>query len=185
MVDVPHERVDEKSPFRCTAVTHNGQCIYKRTPHSEFCPLHGGTRDEEKFQKYRLAKYRLTQYQGRVAEFANDDDIKSLREEIGILRMTLETLLNSLTDKNKLIIYIDKIQHLVGQIQKTVESAQRMEEKTNTLIDRKVVIVIADSMVNIISQYIKDPDELTMVAEKICASIESAASPTADVGAVA
>lgn len=180
MVDVKHERVAENSPFRCQAVHQGGQCIYKRTEHSQFCPLHGGTRDEETFQKYRLAKYRLTQYGGRVAEFACDDEIKSLREEIGILRMTLETLLNQLTDKNKLLLFIDKIQHLVGQITKTVESAQRMEEKTNTLIDRKVVIVIADSMVGIVSQYVKDPDELNMIAEKICASIENAASPVAD-----
>ncbi len=139
----------------------------------------------DKVKIHSLAKYRLKQHGQRVAEFACDDEVKSVRQEISILRMTLEDVWNSCTDTNKLLLKIDQIQQMVGNIQKTIESAQRMEERTNSLIDRKVVVVIADSMVNVISDYVKDPDALTEIAERICASIEHATSQQTTVGTVA
>lgn len=141
--------------------------------------------DPEKAKIYSLAKYRLTKHSERVAEFACDDQIKSLRSEIAIARMSLECVWNTCDTTNKLLLQIDRIQQGVGNIQKLVESAQRMEEKTNSLIDRKVVVIIADSMVNIISNHVKDPDALIEIAERLCASIENANSPKSSVWAVA
>lgn len=325
MAEIPVERAATNSPFRCQASAKDGQCYNKQTPNSQYCPVHGGTREEHAYQKrkavtyklqqfqekrltelisdddmknlreeigllrtllellmntitesnkyvifadkiqllvgqirrtvecthlmesktselidrriivriagsavrivaayvettqYReleaklyktvddvatfgvpnqpyspdrvkihsLAKYRLQQHGDRVAEFACDDEVKSVRQEIAFLRMTLEGVWNSCTDTNKLLLKIDLIQQFVGNIQKTIESAQRMEERTNSLIDRKVVVVIADSMVNVISDYVKDPDALIEIAERLCASIENATSSQTTVGAVA
>ncbi len=189
MSENKHEIVDEKSPFRCQGIVNSGsragQCRYKCVEGTKYCPQHGGARDAATNERYKLAKYRLQQYDERVSDFAKDDEIKSLREEIGIVRMILEALINSFKgDNNKMLLSIDKVTQLVGQINKLIVSAQMMEEKTNTLLDRKVVVIIADSMVQIIAQYITDPDVLTTVAGKICASIESAASVTANVGTV-
>lgn len=133
--------------------------------------------DHEKTKIHSLSKYRLKQHGPRVAEFACDDDLKSVRREICIARIQLEDIWNQCTDINKLLLKIDLIQQNVGTIQKLVETAQRMEERTNTLIDKKIVVVIADSMVNIISAYVKDSDALNEIAEKICISIENTITP--------
>lgn len=174
-------RCAEDDPRRCQAVIRGsqaGQCFYKAVDNCDYCPMHGGGKQENLNKKAALAGYRLTQYGERVGDFANSPEIKNLREEIGIVRMTLETLLNSLQGTNQLLIHIDKITNLVNQIQKLVSAAQVLEEKNNNLLDRKVVIVIADSIVTLIGQYITDPDELNEIGTKICESIANAASST-------
>lgn len=177
----PLEIVQPHDPRRCQFVASNGQCVYIKKEKSNFCEIHaaGSTAKEKKFQ---LARYRLQQYQERVAEFSNDDEIKSLREEIGIMRMALEQVIVQCQSANDLLIRSDKISNMVGQIQRLVESAQKLEERNNNLLDRKIVIIIADSIVTLIGNYITDPDKLTEIGSKICESIENAASPTYTIG---
>ena len=127
-------------------------------------------------QQTALRNYRLTQYASRVGELAGNSEIKSLREEIGVVRMTLETLLNSCKTQNEVLIYIDKINSLVDNIKKLIESSQKLEEKNNNLLDRNIVIVIGDSIVQLLSSYITDPDQLNEIGGKICESIAIAAS---------
>jgi hypothetical protein len=174
-------RVEDNDPTRCHAVNvgaSKDQCHFQSVPGSKWCPLHGGAKQEDLNKKAALAGYRLQQWNERVADFANDGEVKSLRAEIGIMRMTLENLLTQCDNANKLLVYSDKISQLVGQIGKLIDGAQRLEEKNNNLLDRKVVIVIADSIVTLIGQYITDPDKLTEIGSKICESIANAASPT-------
>lgn len=174
-------RCEEDDPNRCQGVvkgTGGGQCPYRRIEPSLYCAMHGGLAGKPAQDAKALKNYRLQQYGDRVGDFASNPEIKNLREEIGIMRMTLETLLNQLDNPNKLMIYTDKISTLVGQIQRLVEAAQKLEEKNNNLLDRKIVIVIADSIVTLIGGYITDPDQLTELGNKICESIINAASPT-------
>lgn len=177
---------DERDPCRCQGIIQTGnragQCFYKAVPGSKFCPMHGGQPTLNAQSAFNRAKYRLEQYNARMREFAGDDEIKSLREEIGILRMTLETLITSIKNPTQLPLFIDKITSLVTAIRMTVESTHKLEEKTNQLLDRKIVVVIADSIVQIVAQHVKDPDVLNEIGSRICASIETAASPTNPVG---
>jgi hypothetical protein len=175
-----YQRVADDDPTRCHAVNvgpSGDQCHLKAVPNGTFCPLHGGIIQENVAKKHALANYRLQQYSERVGELANNSEIKSLREEIGITRMVLETVLNKCEDANKLLVYSDKITTLVGQISRLIEVSQKLEERNNNLLDRGVVIVIADSIVTLIGQYIDNPDVLMELGTKICESITTAASP--------
>jgi hypothetical protein len=183
-----YERVAPDDPRRCHAVNvgmSRDQCPMKAVDGSKFCRLHGGINQENLNKKAALSNYRLQQYSERVADFANNPEVKNLREEIGIIRMTLENLLNQCDNANKLMIYSDKITNLVNVVSKLIQTAQNLEEKNNNLLDRKIVIVIADSITTIIGNYIKDPDALNEIGAKICESIINAASPTHSARAVA
>lgn len=174
-------RVEEDDPNRCQAVNvgpSKDQCRLKAVQGGLFCPLHGGINQEMKNREAALAGYRLQQYSERVADFASNPEIKNLRAEIGIIRMTLENLLNQCDNANKLLLYSDKITHMVNQVSKLIDTCQRLEERNNNLLDRKVVIIIADSIVTLLGQYIPDPDKLLEIGGKICESISNAASPT-------
>lgn len=180
--DVVYERVAETDPNRCQGIiggSQAGQCNYKAVPGCKFCMMHGGSGQASDNKKGALKNYRIQQWGEQIGDKANSSDIKSLREEIGILRMLMETTLNHCKNANDLLIYSDKIGHLTEKIQKLVESCQKMEEKNNQLLDRKVVIVIADSIVTLIGEYVTDPDMLDEIGAKICNSIEAAASPQA------
>jgi hypothetical protein len=182
------EPCDEKDPNRCQGLiggNNAGQCLYKAQAGSKFCPLHGGHQAVNAEKKAAVRNYRLRQYQERVGELADSSELKSLREEIGIVRMLLETVVNLCDNENKLLIYSDKISQLAGQINKLIFSCQQMEERNSNLLERKVVIVIADSIVTLIGQYITDPDQLNEIGARICESIESAASPANQIGVVA
>lgn len=177
-----YERVSETDPNRCKGIiggSQAGQCNYKAVSGCDYCMMHGGARQAQDNKKLALKNYRIQQWGERVGEFSNSTDIKSLREEIGILRLVMETTLNHCKTANDLLIYSDKISHLTEKVQKLVESCQKMEEKNNQLLDRKVVIVIADSIVTLIGEYVKDADMLDEIGAKICNSIEAAASPQA------
>src|SRR4051812_44358846 len=98
MSDNKFERCEETDPNRCQGLiqkgTNGGQCYYKAVPGSQFCLMHGGGKQADENKRAGLKNYRLQQYGERVGDFANNPEIKNIREEIGILRMTLETLLN-------------------------------------------------------------------------------------------
>lgn len=174
------EIVPPGDPRRCQFIDPTGQCRYIQKDGASYCEIHAQSNGREK--RFHLARYRLQQYQERVGEFANDDEIKNLREEIGIMRMTLEQIITQCKSANDLLIRSDKISNMVGQIQRLVETAQKLEERNNNLLDRKIVIIIADSIVTLIGNYIKDPDQLNEIGSKICESIENAASPTYTIG---
>lgn len=180
---------DPTDPNRCQGIRQGdsgGQCVYLSVPGCSFCLMHGGGTQASQNKKNALKNYQLTKYAERVGDLANNPEIKNLREEIGILRMTLESLLNMCDTPNKLLLYTDKITNLVEKVNKLVVSCQQMEEKNNNLMDRKVVIVIADSIVTLVAQYVTDPDELAEIGSKICESIASAGNGvTNPVGAFA
>ena len=88
------ERISgEFDPDRCQANGGQGQCPFKRVPPSIYCTRHqmGGIENAENIKTYRLA-----QWTARTKDFVNDGEIKSLRAEIGIARMTLENILNKI-----------------------------------------------------------------------------------------
>jgi hypothetical protein len=189
MSDNKFERCErEDDPLRCQGIGNGngvGQCMYRHVPGSQYCPRHGGGVQLNKNKEAALKNYKLTQYQARVGELSTNPEIKNLREEIGILRMTLENILNQCETANKLLLYTDKITNLTDKIEKLVRSCQHMEEKNNNLLDRKVVFIIADSIVTLVAQYIEDPDIVAILGEKICASITAAGNGLPDqVGSV-
>lgn len=176
MADNKYVRVQyETDPDRCQGVVQNrGQCWYKAVPGCAYCLMHGGGTQANENKKNALKNYQLTQYANRVGDLSNNPAIKNLNEEIGILRLTLENVINLCTDANKLLIYTDKITNLTDKINKLIVSCQNIEEKNNNLLDRKVVIIIADSIVSLVGQYITDPDVLVELGSKICESISTA-----------
>lgn len=184
-----HEKVGEKDPDRCQGLIangpHAGQCNYRASPGSKFCSLHGGHNAVNQEKKAAIRNYKLRQYQERVGELADSTSIKDLREEIGIIRMTLEAILNQCENPNKLLIYSGQITNLVMMVSKLIQTCQQLEERNNNLLERKVVIIIADSIVTLIGQYITDPEVLNELGARICESVEAAASPTNQLGVVA
>jgi hypothetical protein len=104
------EKVAEPDdPSRCQATVKTGQCPFKAIEDHKYCKMHqGGT----KFNANRdnvLRTYRLAKWQARLNEFAEDEHIKSLREEIGVLRIILEEMMNKCKDVDELFLYSGKI----------------------------------------------------------------------------
>ena len=161
----------DADPRRCEANGGYGQCHFIRTNDSVYCPIHGGNKNPEVVEKEKIRQYRLGKWQARVASFADDSGIKSLRDEIGILRMTLESLMVSCQDETELLISAPRISDLVIKIEKLVSSCHRLETSTGLLLDKSSALNIGASIVNIIGSYIKDPLLIDKIANEIASSI--------------
>jgi hypothetical protein len=142
-----------------------GGCKYKRHPDSTYCPRHmgrgaGDSADQE------LKNYYLTKFKARVESKVYSTRLKSLIEEIGILRLVLETIINNATDEFDLILYYGKITEVVNAIRQTVESCVKLEEKSSLVLDQAQIVVVARKLIDIISEQVPE-DKVEMVATRV------------------
>ena len=158
-------RVAEDDPTRCQGVFKGGQCPYGAMHPSKYCTMHGGNVDPNKIKAKAVHDFRLTQWQERVDTFAGSQRVKSLRGEIGIARLTLEQVLGQIKTDVQFPLFVDKISSIVTQIEKLVNSCQKIEERNKELLGKNDVIVIADTVIEVMARYIKDPDELLEAQE--------------------
>ena len=119
--------------------------------------MHGGNVQLESLRKQAANQYRLQVWQKRVSEFTESDHVKSLRGEIGILKMVLEQILNNCQDSNQLLIYSPKISNMVAGIEKVVMSCDRLERSMNLTMDKSTAMKLAADIVELISSKVSDP----------------------------
>lgn len=179
MIENKFERAPyPEHPGRCQGRAKSGQCPYMAVEGSTYCPMHGGTQSIRRREQENVRNYRLAKYEARVNEFADNNQIKSLREEIGITRMLLEETVNKCRDGNELILYSTKISDLVMKLEKLVTSCHRLEASSGLLLDKQAALQIGGTIVEIISRHIEDPEVLSSVADEICMVILQTQAPT-------
>lgn len=164
-------------PNRCQASNRDGQCRFLRAPGIDMCEAHGAMKLAAQ-KRDTLKNYRLQRYNDRLMEKKGSNEIKGLREEIAILRMTLEEVLlaadvKQSPDENGILLFSPRITALVDQITKTIVACHTLEEKTGNVLDKSKVLIIADAISSIVSRYISDSVILEKISSEIGSNIES------------
>lgn len=168
MTEYHFERVADDDPNRCQGVKPTqGQCNNKAIEGSQFCPAHGGNRGANELAKEKKFMYQLTKFKARMADFATNPAIKGLREEIGVLRMVLETTINRCKDEHDLMLASTGISNMVCNIERMVTSCHKLEMNLGQLLDRNKAMLMADEMIQIITSEIKDEEVITRIARQI------------------
>lgn len=165
------EAVEPDSPERCQAVHGSGQCRYKRSPGSEYCPMHGGNKGQAVQKARVMRQYQLAKWQADVDAFADEDQVKSLRGEIGITRLLLQATMDKCRDTGDLVIYTSKIGDLVMKIERLITSCHRLESNMGLLLDKPRIIVLAQLIVNIIGEFVDDDAIVGQIANGIVDAI--------------
>ena len=169
----PPRRVEEDDPHRCQAVRHNGnQCIneavqFEDGSYGKNCIVHGGASQLESEQKNKLRNYNLTKFRARIYDKANSEHIKSLRDEIGILRMVLETHINRCTDDTSLLLESHKISDMIDKISKLVTACHKIEGAMGQLLDKQMILQFAAEVVEIVGNNIADKILLEKISNGI------------------
>ena len=157
-------------PNRCQFMIGSaGQCLNQAVPGGKYCPIHGGGMVEKSRQKKEIKNYYLAKdkYRQIVEAKADSPKLKSLREEIGILRMILETLLNKIEDDVDLIINAPKISDLVMKVEKVVLSANKLEASLGNLLDKQFVINFSNRLIQLINNIFKNLVQAGELKEEI------------------
>lgn len=164
-------RCDADDPNRCQAMTKHGQCSFRALEGSKLCFRH--CRNRQVIEQKKMNNYLLTTYYARAAELAESDNIKSLKDEIALLRMVLEKQLNSISSDSELLIATPQIGDLVTKIEKTVLTSHKLESQMGSLMGREEIVILCNNMVNIISENVDDASIVQRIAEQIGEKLES------------
>ncbi len=160
----------EDDPNRCKGSTKFGQCTHVATSSLGLCPIHAS--GHKKFDDRKRAEtYQLTKWRANLNRMVDDAGIKSLREEIGLLRMVLETLINQCHEESDLIVHASQIGDLISKVEHVVLSCNRLEKQTGMMLDKSAALQIAGNVVSIIGEHVSDPDVIEKIADEIIEKI--------------
>ena len=112
----------------------------------------------------RLSNYNFKFQAERLRELAENPALKSLREEIGVLRLLTETVMNRCQTAEDLLVNQGRIGDLISRIERLVNTCDRIEKSANMTLDKNVVINIAQQLIDITAKHITDPDVLHAIA---------------------
>jgi hypothetical protein len=170
-------------PNRCQATDIRGQCPYKAVEGGTVCMKHGGNKQIAAQERQSLNNYRLTKfkYMEQLNQHANSDGLKSLRDEIAILRVLMQERLERCTDSTELMMHSGPISDLVMKIDKIVTSCHKIERSMGALLDKKKLIQFSGEVVQIISEELADVENSEMIMEQIADRIIQAMGDDEDV----
>jgi hypothetical protein len=168
----------DDDPRRCQRSTAYGQCRHVRVEGSEFCQMHvAGNASALRAEMAR--QYNVTRWKAKLDHFAGHSEVKSLREEIGVLRLLMETALNKCESDMDLLLYSNHISGMAMKIKEAVMAAQKLESAMGMLLDRAATMQLTGEIVEIIGRYVSDEELIRNIITDINASlvrIESAGS---------
>lgn len=169
-------------PSRCQAVGQHGQCPFMAMGSrengeapwqgSQYCPRHGGVVHEQAKAKESARIYMAALWRDKIGQQANNPKIKSLREEMGILRMMVNEKLESLTERTQLLMNCGQVVEMVREIGKLAKTAHHIEKDMGQLMDKTQAEAWVQELLSIISRYIDDPDILLALSEDMIISLE-------------
>lgn len=165
-------------PSRCQATGERGQCpfmgvILPDGQYAKYCPRHGGNKQTQAQLKDDRRMYLVAKWQERIKNQADHPKLKSLHEEVGILRMAFETKLNSIKDDTDLLLNAQSITTAIREIRETVAACAKLEQSTNQMLDRSQALAFVQDIIGIIGNYIGDePDILQMISEDMVESFD-------------
>ncbi len=167
MVESKYEwkRVPEDSPDRCQALGGQGQCPFGKVEGSNYCPRHGGNKGAQKLAIESKRLYQIAKFQERIDFKANHPKVKSVTDELAVLRMTLEAKLNKIQDDQELVMQSSSITEMVTSIGKLAKLLTQIDKVTGESLDRNQAKAWVSMVISIISTYVTDPDLLTLISE--------------------
>jgi len=171
-------RVESDDPRRCQHVCGYGQCNYavvdddKSQLTGKYCAAHLPTYDPTKRKDFQLKRYKLSVYHSRVGELFKNEEFKSLREEIAILRMTLEQLMNQLQTPWDFMVYGNRVESVIEKIGKLTVMGHKLETSLGQVLDKPTLTTFADEVIRILSDEVTDTETLKRISQKIGGAIE-------------
>lgn len=168
----------EGHPGQCQGVNNQGQCKnlgFKLDDggYANFCMAHGGRHARNKQKKDSIRNYRLSvlKWQAELDQKTDSKAIKSLREEIGILRVVLEQRLNRCEDAADLILQSGPISDMVMKINTVVTSCHKLEGAMGHLLDKQAILQFATVVIGIITKVVTDEAQVNTIAEEILTTV--------------
>lgn len=115
-----------------------------------------------------MKSYKFEQFEQALADKVQSGTIKTLRDEVAILRMLTEATVNQCQDdQEKLMLRAPQIANMVMKTEKLVTSCHALEAKAGIMIDAQTAIGFANDLIEIISKHVTNPTTLKSISSEI------------------
>jgi hypothetical protein len=130
---------DPADPGRCQAKNSIGQCRGVKLEGSDYCRLHAGPYRPlgKGIRQYYLVK---AEDRTRLAALAEHNDIKSLRDEIGLTRIMIEEIWNSGQSAAERLRNFGAVRLHINDLEKLVKTCNQLEERLGTLLAKPTLL---------------------------------------------
>lgn len=171
---------DPADPRRCQhVIPTKGQCLNESVEGQHYCGAHGGHAHAAARDKSVMRNYRIALYQNRMDEKAGGSEIKSLRDEIAILRILVEERMNACKDSHDLMMQSGPISDLIMRVDKVVNSCNRLEMQLGVMLDKTQALQWASEIIEIVGRHCEDEDALAAISDEIFTSLARLSQPKA------
>lgn len=161
------ERVtDPADPNRCTYTFPHEQCWNRAEPGAKNCKAHGGKSNAETEEK-KLYFLSEAKYRARLAQLAEHDEIKSLREEIGLARMLIEKRFDLIRNDNDLLAACAPINTMLLTVERLVKSAHTIEQNLGSLLAKTAVLKLGQQLCEIVIEELTGVDNYEAIVDRI------------------
>lgn len=148
----------------CEYTNSSGPCCENALEGSKFCATH-----DRNFQKTIKRQYMLTKakYRQRYSEFAESPEIRTLRDEIAVLRMVMEERLNMIQNESDMLAACGQIAAMAVTIEKLVKSCHALESRLGTLLSKSTLLGVANDIVKILLEELAGIDNYEDIVDRI------------------
>jgi hypothetical protein len=163
-------RVEADAKNRCQhASGATGQCLYAVIEGKKYCQAHISFygNDPQYNKQAHLRRYKISSYYARTGELFKDEEFKSLREEITIMKFHLEELCNLIRTPWDLQVYGMRVELLIERIGKLQVMNHKLECAVGQVLDKPNLMMFVDNVVMILSKNITDPELLKTISEQM------------------
>lgn len=168
MSEYPLIKTTRDDPQVCQLCLERSTTVYyKVIPDTHRCPRHCGAQVKRKQEAERVMQYRVQVWNSRLKEFTNANEVKSLRDEIGVLRLLMEETLKRCETPGDLLAFSARIQAIANDIQRLVSACNKLETSMGEMMDRPTAIKFAGRLIEIVSSEIDDSDVLDRISHRI------------------
>lgn len=150
-----HTVTDPNDPSRCEGGGQSGQCWRLKAPGDDhFCIGHGG-RDREASQDRRL--YALSQpwLRDAVARYADSPDCFSLREDMALIRVAIQTSMQSCDTPAKYLANLPQVASLLAQAERIAKAGSKIELDQSLVLSKAAILALGQEIGKLIASEIK------------------------------
>lgn len=159
---------DLDDPNRCQHhKPGEGQCMMKAVEGGNRCKVHGGGRQLQVAKQNQLRAYAKNKWALQIRENANDSEIKSLRQELGIARVMLDNFLNRCNDSHDLLMMSAPIDNMLKTINLIQKTSHVIEKDLDNMVGPDALREFADAMFEIIMDEVEDVNTINRIALKL------------------
>jgi hypothetical protein len=164
---------DLADPRRCKGSAAEGQCVNVAADGSDYCVACGGV---DRGPARRMRKYLLAsaEDQGLLDRYASDDELKTLREEIALVRMMVQrTLATAQTDVEKINAY-SKVNTLLLTLERLMKTCHSLEQSLGQLVGKPALLRLGQRLCRIVIDRLEGLPNYEQLVDAMIADIDAA-----------